>query len=128
MNSLFQSRRPLSSRALPNSPSKTRVISGAKRPRSPEKPENPPQSVFKRFRSTQGPVARDLQKERKTEREQRETEFREKYTRAFPTWRFYFDTEKPMSISQSSLRTRVLQLGAVSLDNMVILFTIFMIL
>ena len=108
----FQSRRPLTSRTVPNSPGKTRVVSGSKRLRSPERGVHA-QPIMKRARLV--PVAaRDLQKERKAEREQREAEFRDKYTRAFPTWKFYFDTEKPLSVSQSSLKMRVVQLGAVS--------------
>ena len=112
MTSVFQLRRPLSSRFVPNSPTKTRVVSSFKRPRSPEPGVSYDQPVLKRARPAPPPVARDLQ--RRTEREQREAEFREKYTRAFPSWTFYFDTEKPLSVSQSSLRSGVLQLKAVS--------------
>ena len=114
MTSLPQSRRPLSSLIVLNSPTKTRVASGLKRPRSPEPRISHDQSVLKRARPAPPPVARDLLNEKRTEREQREAEFREKYTRAFSLWTFYFDTEKPLSVSQSSLRTRVLQLKAVS--------------
>jgi len=113
-------RRPLSTRTLPNSPSKaTRIVSGSKRARSPEHGEAQGQRVLKRARVLAPPPVivptRDLRKERerKTEREQQEAEFREKYTRAFPTWKFYFDTEKPLSISESSLKSRVLSLGSV---------------
>jgi len=111
MTSLFQSRRPLTSRLVPNSPGKTRVVSGTKRPRSPDRGEPLVHPVKKRVRPNQ--VA-DLQKEKKAEREQMEAEFRDKYIRAFPMWKFYFDTEKTLSVSQSSLKSRVLQLGAVS--------------
>jgi regulatory subunit for Cdc7p protein kinase len=114
MTSLSQSRRPLTSRTLPNSPSKSRVVSGSKRPRSPEHGEPHVQPILKRVCLAPTTVARDLQREKKAEREQREAEFRQKYTRAFPMWKFYFDTEKPLSVSQSSLRTRVVQLKAVS--------------
>lgn len=113
MTSLFQSRRPLTSRPVPNSPGKTRV-SGSKRPRSPEHGEPHAHLTLKRVRPAQVPVARDSLKDKKSEREQREAEFRVKYIRAFPTWKFYFDTEKPLSVSQSTLRSRILQLGAVS--------------
>ena len=69
---------------------------------------------MKRARLARVAPVKDLQEEKKTEREQKEVEFREKYTRAFPTWKFYFDTEKPLSVNESSLRARVLSLGAVS--------------
>jgi len=109
-------RRPLTTRTLPNSPNKaTRVISGTKRARSPEL-GGPSIQTVKRARLAPVPAlpVKDPQKEKKTEREQKESEFRNKYTRAFPSWKFYFDTEKPLSVNESSLRSRVLSLGAVS--------------
>jgi len=111
MTSLFQSRRPLTSRIVPNSPARTRVVSGIKRPRSPDHGGALAHPVTKRVRSN---LVAELQKEKMAEREQMEAEFRDKYTRAFPMWKFYFDTEKTLSVSQSSLKSRVLQLGAVS--------------
>lgn len=117
---LSHRRRPLTTRTLLNSPSNvTRTVSGSKRARSPENGEVQTHHVLKRVRPLEPPPSivpsRDIRKEteRKMEREQKEAEFREKYSRAFPTWKFYFDTEKPLSISKSSLKSRVLSLGAV---------------
>jgi len=54
---------------------------------------------------------------RKTEREAQKEEFRIKYTRAFPTWVFYFDLDllDPDSPSAKEyLQAKVSQLGGVS--------------
>lgn len=47
----------------------------------------------------------------KSEREARENEFKIKYTKAFPSWTFYFDTT---DAERGDLATRVVQLNAVS--------------
>jgi len=55
---------------------------------------------------------------RKAQREERKAEFRVKYTRAFPSWVFYFDldTLDPQSAaSRRILENKVSSLGAVSL-------------
>lgn len=91
-------RRPFSQRPLqiPQffSPVKaTRTASGSiKRPRSPDQlgDANLPHLTSKRARATLAvATTRDDDKTRK--RAEREQEFKDKYTRAFPSWNFYFD-------------------------------------
>lgn len=119
-------RRPLQPRAIslqiPSvlSPLK-RTGSGAyKRARSPDP------SVETNSKRVKGPVspgtllARDEERKererRKLERDAQKEEFRVKYTRAFPSWVFYFDldTLDPDSASaREYLEARVCQLGGV---------------
>ncbi|KDR75415.1 hypothetical protein GALMADRAFT_280094 [Galerina marginata CBS 339.88] len=118
------SRRPLTNRHLqgPSNPSPAkphpRTVSGSKRPRSPDLGDAPPNFTTKRVRATlqdtPTPVPpRDLQKERKhAEREQKATEFRQKYTRAFPTWIFYLDSENIGHNSEQTFRSKILHMGA----------------
>ncbi|KAJ2936555.1 hypothetical protein H1R20_g534, partial [Candolleomyces eurysporus] len=87
-----------------------------KRPRSPEPTEN--SSTAKKARASTAISASALQKEKEAkrerlEREQQKQEFKDKYTRAFPSWTFYFDTENiSMKTSQINLlKGRVEQLG-----------------
>ncbi|KIY50186.1 hypothetical protein FISHEDRAFT_7828, partial [Fistulina hepatica ATCC 64428] len=91
------SRRPLTER--PRVPSNARSVS-FKRPRSPE----PVAASIKRARSNtisfaavaREKPAKDAERERRhQEREQQRLEFKEKYTRAFPRWTFYFDPDCP---------------------------------
>ncbi|KAG5646309.1 hypothetical protein DXG03_003906 [Asterophora parasitica] len=99
-------RRPLANRSLQHphpstvSPLKhLRTASGSKRPRSPEPSADPSLShpTVKRVKAAVDPSlaskARDAKaRERKhVEREQQKAEFKEKYTRAFPGFTFYFD-------------------------------------
>ncbi|KIJ67678.1 hypothetical protein HYDPIDRAFT_37299 [Hydnomerulius pinastri MD-312] len=124
-------RRPLSTRQhllqpFGNSPQKSRTSSvSVKRPRSPEPagdvftaPANP-----KRVRPTPpepGPAtAQDEERrdkeQRRQAREAAKNEFRIKYTRAFPSWAFYFDLDQldPESEAlRNSLVARVSHLGA----------------
>ena len=94
-------RRPLASRALslqiPNviSPLKRSLSGPFKRARSPD---TTVESASKRAKAIPpSHTARDderKEKERKrTEREAQKEEFRIKYTRAFPSWVFYFDLD-----------------------------------
>lgn len=123
-------RRPLTNRTLFNSPIKqNRVLSGSKRPRSPEPAEAPTQPTTKRVRPTgdapkpvvpkqAAPKAvaptRNLEKEkRQTEREQKEAEFRDKYKRAFPTWKFYFDPDGLSGHNVHRMKSRVEHLNGV---------------
>jgi regulatory subunit for Cdc7p protein kinase len=118
------SRRALSLKSLQgtaNAPNKSgqRVPSASfKRPRSPEAPEN--SSTAKKARASLALSASALQKEKdakreRQEREQQKQEFKDKYTKAFPSWTFYFDTENiSMKTSQINLlRSRVQELGGV---------------
>ncbi|KAG6820884.1 hypothetical protein H0H93_010228 [Arthromyces matolae] len=96
-------RRPLSNRHVHQLPpvvpsgKPQRIVSGTKRPRSPEQPTDASASrqVSKRIKAPDmhpTSFARDKVKERKLiEREQQKTEFKDKYTRAFPSFTFYFD-------------------------------------
>ncbi|KAG5340665.1 hypothetical protein C0989_000815 [Termitomyces sp. Mn162] len=96
------SRRPLMSRhahQLPTIATSTkpqRTVSGNKRPRSPEPLTDPSvlSQCTKRVKAVDSLplLARDKARERKhIEREQQKAEFKEKYTRAFPSFTFYFD-------------------------------------
>ncbi|KAG6864876.1 hypothetical protein C0991_006643 [Blastosporella zonata] len=88
-------RRPLTSRhQLPTivSSVKPRTVSGNKRPRSPEPHADSPAHSQASKRVKADFAARDKAKEQKLlEREQQKAEFKDKYTRAFPTFTFYFD-------------------------------------
>jgi hypothetical protein len=122
-------RRPLANRPLAHnvSPSRSKlscIFSGAKRPRSPERAENiashPSAKRVKASNSAAGhlhasntSVPRDVTKERN--RLEREAEFREKYTRAFPGWTFYFEEGRMASQLQERLEDAIEQLGGVRL-------------
>jgi regulatory subunit for Cdc7p protein kinase len=126
-------RRPLTSRPIQTpiaiSPFKTsaRVVSStAKRARSPEPAGDAGiiQTTVKRARaippSPINHVAREEDRKekdrRKAERDAQKAEFRLKYTRAFPTWVFYFDLDAldPESTSnRDTLEAQVVQLGGV---------------
>lgn len=85
-----------------------------KRPRSPE-PHNLAATHEiaqpKRHRTQSATTKENIDKQqRRAEREARENEFRAKYTKAFPSWTFYFDTN---DTERDSLAPRVLQLDGV---------------
>jgi hypothetical protein len=110
-------RRPLASRSLqgPSPAKQIRISSISKRPRSPDHSE--PQSAHKRVRSVKSvPTTRDLTKEQRiSEREQKEEEFRRKYSRSFPLWTFYLDIDNiDLSLVQS-FKSRLRHFGAVCL-------------
>ncbi|KAJ7045376.1 Dfp1/Him1, central region-domain-containing protein [Mycena alexandri] len=95
-----------------------RSVSGSKRPRSPDQSL---EVVPKRLKAaaSAGPGHRDKDldrdKTRKAERDQQRVEFREKYRKAFPGWRFYFDMDNihPDNLSAIKLaQTRIRKLGA----------------
>ena len=121
-------RRPLGTRQhlqqlFGNSPQKSRTPSApVKRPRSPEPAGDAP----KRVRSTLAePSTTTLADEERKDKEQRrqareatKNEFRIKYTRAFPSWVFYFDLDQldpDTAALRNLLASRVTQLGAVCL-------------
>ena len=116
-------RRPLAGRSLQgpsnHSPSKQlRISSTSKRPRSPDHCE--PQTTHKRVRSatvkSTVPTTRDLTKEQRiAEREQKEEEFRRKYSRSFPLWTFYLDIDNIDPSLVQSFKYRLRHLGAVCL-------------
>lgn len=88
--------------------------SGAKRPRSPE-PEYT-SSQIKRSRAstkwTRDTLTWQERGERVAarEREQQRLEFKDKYSRAFPSWSFYFDNEN-ISMKQTQLAVLVNRIG-----------------
>lgn len=113
------SRYPLINRHQSNQPKSNHLLLGSKRPHSPETTEN---GIQKRIRTADTTVAsgRDKRKEQKQlEREAKETNFRDKYTRAFPNWVFYFDTDNiGPEVEVLSLEQSVEQLGGVSGTSM----------
>lgn len=123
-------RRPLGTRQhlqqlIGNSPQKSRTPSASvKRPRSPEPAGDASgsQTNSKRVRAALAEPATLLDEERKDKEQRRQAreaaknEFRVKYTRAFPSWVFYFDLDQldpDIAALRNSLASRVTQLGAV---------------
>ncbi|KAG6891723.1 hypothetical protein C0992_006143 [Termitomyces sp. T32_za158] len=93
-----------------------RTVSGNKRARSPEPLAELPMLLqnSKRVKSVDPPpsLARDKARERKhMEREQQKVEFKEKYTRAFPSFTFYFDELNITSEEQDFLEESIEKLG-----------------
>lgn len=92
-----------------------------KRPRSPEPGEHLSASQSKRARGASTSASlrekeRRRDKEDRLDKEQQKQEFREKYSKAFPLWTFYFDLDNiSMKSSQVKLLTsRIEALGGVS--------------
>jgi regulatory subunit for Cdc7p protein kinase len=101
-------RQPLTSRTLSLttpaivSPLKTfvRTVSGStKRPRSPEPDINASTNTVKRAKAAAprspaiGGDERKAKEQKRAERELQRAEFKAKYTKAFPSWSFYFDLD-----------------------------------
>ncbi|KAK0225774.1 Dfp1/Him1, central region-domain-containing protein [Armillaria fumosa] len=119
MSTTIGSRAPLANRATSKLGQKwARSVSGIKRPRSPE---GDTAVEFKRQRAA-GPdisAPKYKEKERKhTERAQKDKEFRDKYSRAFPTFIFHFDLShlEPDTGLRKSLEARIVQLGGIIED------------
>ena len=125
--STISRRPPLAPRALSLhippvvSPLKKSVSSTSKRARSPDLPGDTNSKRARGILPSPGTLTarEDERKEkerRKTEREAQKEEFRIKYTRAFPSWVFYFDLDllDPDSASaREYLEAKVSQLGGV---------------
>ena len=122
-------RRPLTTRTLqnPTVPS-ARSASLSKRPRSPEAHPDPsaPRISSKRVKttapysttapaqvsaSTTRPSTKDRKYAERAEREQQRAEFRDKYSRAFPTFTFCFDIDNVGPVD--ALVSMIHQLGGV---------------
>ncbi|KAJ7124883.1 Dfp1/Him1, central region-domain-containing protein [Mycena epipterygia] len=94
-----------------------RSLSGSKRPRSPDHSQELAPKRLKAVASAAGHREKELDKEkarRHAEREQQRIEFKEKYRRAFPGWKFYFDTDNihPDNVSTVKLaQAKIRQLG-----------------
>lgn len=125
---MVPSRYPLATRPQDNRQptptlSHTKSSAGNKRPRSPETTVD--DTVQKRCRpvalASAVPKLRDRRKEQKLQdKEAKEAVFREKYTRAFPLWTFYFDSDNiAPDVDLTSLEVRIEQLGGVSLLSFV---------
>jgi regulatory subunit for Cdc7p protein kinase len=99
---------------------------GIKRPRSPDlfnEGAFNAVSAAKRIRSQSlasgaasiGPALRDERRERRHEKLLKEEEFKEKYTKAFPKFNFYFDgNDSNNHVSRKSLQAKVVYLKGVS--------------
>ncbi|KAJ6475224.1 Dfp1/Him1, central region-domain-containing protein [Mycena vitilis] len=98
----------------------SRSVSGSKRPHSPDQPL---EVVPKRLKAGPAPT-RDKETDkdkirRHAEREQQRIEFRDKYRRAFPGWRFYFDMDNILPEHASAIKAaqaKIRQLGG-SIEN-----------
>ena len=128
-------RRPLGSRSLPHHANGTsaidllkpaKVLSNiaitVKRPRSPDAREDHSILAAKRTKCVNG-IANTVvnaqddcheKEKRKASRDAQKEEFRVKYSKAFPSWTFYFDTSDE---EKSDLAARVLQLNGVCADH-----------
>lgn len=118
-----QFRRPLTSRTL--SPLKsTRSVSGSKRAHSPDPAADP--VISKRVRAAPSPTTKQHNETRERDRQRKQAErqlraeknaeFKEKYRRAFPGWKFYFDSdtiEPANAIAAKICEVKVKQLGGV---------------
>ncbi|KAF8160997.1 Dfp1/Him1, central region-domain-containing protein [Crassisporium funariophilum] len=113
-------RRPLAHRlfpgqgtALPTPTKQNRIVSGSKRPRSPD--QSDARAPLKRAKATPPsvvPTPRDLEKERRhIEREQKDQEFRAKFKAVFPTFRFFLDIENMDEGIVYTLKSRIERLG-----------------
>ncbi|KAK0455127.1 Dfp1/Him1, central region-domain-containing protein [Armillaria borealis] len=120
MSTTIGSRAPLANRATSRSLGQkwARSVSGTKRPRSPE---GDAAVEFKRQRAVGPDISAPKYKEkerRHTERAQKDKEFKDKYSRAFPTFTFHFDVShlEPDTSLRKSLEARIVQLGGVIED------------
>lgn len=112
-------RQPLAPRTAPQlppiiAPSALSKASILKRPRSPDiHSQNAihDPAATKKFRTSSATTKENVDKEcRRAERENLKEEFRYKYTKAFPSWTFYFDTT---DAERDALVPRVLYLHGV---------------
>ncbi|KAJ7497153.1 Dfp1/Him1, central region-domain-containing protein [Mycena latifolia] len=98
-------------------PLKSRSVSGSKRPRSPDQSLEVQPKRQKAVASAAGQREKEVDKEkarRHAEREQQRIEFKEKYRRAFPGWKFYFDTDNILPDNLSAVKlaqAKIRQLG-----------------
>ncbi|KAJ6557186.1 Dfp1/Him1, central region-domain-containing protein [Mycena sp. CBHHK59/15] len=96
----------------------SRSISGSKRPRSPDQSLDVLPKRLKAVAPTVAHREKETDKEkarRHAEREQQRIEFKEKYRRAFPGWKFYFDIDNIHPDNTSAVKlcqVKIKQLGA----------------
>lgn len=111
--------RPLAPQVSPTPPysASVRKTSSAKRARSPDPSlEHSTQSAKRPKPDNPATTREETKREKERKRAEREREFRDKYTRAFPQWRFHFDadllTDEETRL-KDSLVTAVSAMGAV---------------
>jgi regulatory subunit for Cdc7p protein kinase len=94
-------------------PLANRSASFSKRPRSPDTYIDPRPSLkrVKTTASTIRPSTKDRKHAERGDREQQKVEFKEKFTRAFPTFTFCFDIDNVGPVD--SLVSMIRQLGGV---------------
>ncbi|KAG7446419.1 uncharacterized protein BT62DRAFT_931861 [Guyanagaster necrorhizus] len=119
MSTTIDNRAPLANRATSMSLGQkwARAASSTKRPHSPEAYIDAAVE-FKRQRAigpnVSAPKHKDKER-RHTERAQKDKEFKDKYSRAFPTFTFHFDLSnlEPDTGLRKSLEARITQLGGI---------------
>ncbi|KIK67087.1 hypothetical protein GYMLUDRAFT_156722 [Collybiopsis luxurians FD-317 M1] len=109
-------RNPLSQRirpSIPASPCQTKASLGLKRPRSPgvSVEDQLNHAASKRAKATL-----DTPSEKQRRKDQQEIEWREKYLRAFPGFKFHFSEDIQNADYVKTLEKRIIQLGAVVED------------
>ncbi len=109
--------RPLTRQASPTPSASARKTSSAKRARSPDPSfEHSAQSAKRPKADNPALTREETKREKERKRADREREFRHKYTRAFPQWRFHFDagllTDEEARLKDSVV-TAVSAMGAV---------------
>ncbi|KAJ3556174.1 hypothetical protein NM688_g2173 [Phlebia brevispora] len=90
----------------------TRKIPSAKRAHSPEPQADAQGNISKRAKAAPEAATTTTVLDRKARRVEKEQEFRDKYSRAFPNWVFYFDLDTVPSTVKDTLGKRVAQMGA----------------
>ena len=58
-------------------------------------------------------VKEEVKRKKDREKLEKEAEFRTKYTRAFPKFKFYLDLDNVDEVEQEELKQRIVQMGAV---------------
>ncbi|KAJ4000010.1 hypothetical protein F5050DRAFT_1804490 [Lentinula boryana] len=104
-------RNPLSQRSRPSlaSPRVPKQSLGLKRPRSPGVA---PEDLLSNGASKRAKAAPEALHEKQRRKEQQESEWREKYVRAFSSFKFHFSEDIQNTDYAKHLEKRVLQLGA----------------
>ena len=93
-----------------------RKLSSTKRPHSPDLAldTNASQSKPKRAKGPEDEEERKAKESRRVEREQQKAEFKAKYTKAFPSWVFHFDSAEPEgSPARKAMEEQITILGGV---------------
>ncbi|KAH9485303.1 Hsk1-interacting molecule 1 [Psilocybe cubensis] len=129
MATSLPARRPLANRSVqgtsnPSPIKQTRSVSGSKRPHSPDRGDSNANPIAKRVRgtATNEPTASHesratektkREKEKAAQRMEMDLEFKDKYSRAFPGFRFYFDAEN-ITTSTANLKAMISRAGGIT--------------